>query len=134
MSITKPLRLGDLERDVLDFIWSSGSSTAKQVHESLGARRGNTLNTIQSTLDRLYKKGLLDRSKVRHAWCYSAASERADILARKFGELADELSRGEISPMLSAFVEFSARLDSNAIEELSVLVEEYRQRSGGRHS
>jgi len=36
-----------------------GDADAKAVHSIIGTQRGITLNTIQSTLERLHDKGLL---------------------------------------------------------------------------
>jgi len=52
------------------FLWHGGEGAAKAVHKGLGQARGITLNTIQSTLKRLFEKGLLSRDKVSHAHVY----------------------------------------------------------------
>lgn len=57
------MQLGKLEKIVLQYLWNKKEADAKQVHSVLGVPRGNSLNTIQSTLDRLFKKELLSRSK-----------------------------------------------------------------------
>ena len=61
------MQLGELEKQVLQYLWNASEADAKQVHVVLGQSRGNSLNTIQSTLDRLFKKGLLSRTKQGHA-------------------------------------------------------------------
>ena len=57
-------RLGELETAVLEHVWGRGPCDVKAVHRSLGVRRGITLNTVQSAMERLFKKGLLARDKV----------------------------------------------------------------------
>jgi len=47
------MQLGELEKQVLQYLWNASEADAKQVHAVLGQSRGNSLNTIQSTLDRL---------------------------------------------------------------------------------
>ena len=51
------MNLGDLEKSVLQYFWEHQEADAKRVHAYFHAQRGGSLNTIQSTLDRLYKKG-----------------------------------------------------------------------------
>jgi predicted transcriptional regulator len=67
MSRIPSVRLGELESAVLERLWSAGPEDVKAVHQAVGARRGITLNTVQSTMERLYRKGLLARDKVSHA-------------------------------------------------------------------
>lgn len=130
--ITKPLRLGELELEVVEFLWTHGEANAKTVHDQMKDTRQNTHNTVQSTLERLYKKGILERRKVAHSFLYHCRCSRTDILARKIGDLADELARGETRAMLAAFVEFTARLDGAQIRELETMIAQHRKRKGGR--
>lgn len=65
------MNLGELEKLVLQHIWDTGEVDAKQVFAHFEKNRGGTLNTIQSTLDRLFKKGLLSREKQGHAYLAS---------------------------------------------------------------
>ena len=58
--------LGALETAVMEHLWERGSGDVKTVHAALKARR-ITINTIQSTLRRLFDKQLLRRDKVSHA-------------------------------------------------------------------
>jgi penicillinase repressor len=46
---------GELELAVVDHLWTDGEGEAKSVHEVLGENRGITVNTVQSTLERLYE-------------------------------------------------------------------------------
>jgi predicted transcriptional regulator len=55
--------LGELEKRALQYLWQTAEIDAKQAHAALTKRRGGTRYTIQSTLDRLFKKDLLTRQK-----------------------------------------------------------------------
>ena len=133
-SSTKPLRLGDLELGVLECLWANGVASAKMVHAEMKDTRQNGLNTIQSTLDRLYKKGVLDRTKVAYSFLYKCRYSRTEILTRKITDLAEELSQGETQALLAAFVEFTARLDESRITELEAMIAARKQSSQGGKS
>ena len=124
----KSLLLGELELEILEFLWRHNKATVKDVHESLGARRGNSVNTVQSTLDRLFKKGLLSRQKSGRSFIYVPLVSREDVLARKFDDLAAELAGGEIKSLFAAFVQFTTRLDASKLEELETMIAEYRKK------
>jgi predicted transcriptional regulator len=118
----KPLRLGDLELAVLEYLWAHEEANTKCVHDALKDARQNTYKTIQSTLDRLYRRGILERRKVAHAFLYRCRFSRTEILTQKISDLAQELSRGETQSLLAAFVEFTARLDDATIAELETMI------------
>ena len=50
------MNLGQLEKLVLKFFWQTHVADAKQVYAYFEKSRGGTLNTIQSTLDRLFNE------------------------------------------------------------------------------
>lgn len=64
--------LGDLEMAVLEYVWEEGESDVKAAHRVIGAERGITHNTVQSTFKRLWEKGLLSRYEEGHAYVYEA--------------------------------------------------------------
>lgn len=126
---TMPARLGDLEAAVMQYVWSEGGADVKQVHNALGVRRGITLNTVQSAMERLYRKGLLQREKVSHAYVYSPGCSREEYGGRVVENLLSGLMRGASDSMLSAFVDFAARSGQETLERLESLIDE-RRRAG----
>lgn len=124
--MSDPVRLGPLETAVLRHLWPDGRASVKAVHRALGTRRGITLNTVQSAMDRLHKKDLLTREKVSHAYIYAPAVSRAElgtrILEQAFAQLA-----GEPSALMSAVVDYADREGDDALAELEALVAERRR-------
>lgn len=127
------LVLGDLETAVLEHLWDSGSMDVKGVYRAIGKARGITLNTVQSTMERLFRKELLEREKVSHAYVYRAAVSREELSTRVIGEVAEQLAGGEPSVMLSAFVSLAEREGDEALAELEALIAQRRRgpRGGG---
>ena len=119
--------LGDLEKRVLQYLWETPEADAKQVHSALTKRQGGTLNTIQSTLDRLFKKDLLTRQKQGHAYFYRAEVGREELIAQLIHDLTgDFISKGEDS-LMAAFSSFSAGLDDDKLSQLEKLIQQQRQ-------
>ena len=87
MNPAHPPFLGELELAVMDHLWSSGAKDAKAVHRAVGRGRRITLNTIQSTLKRLFEKGLLQRKKESHAHIYSPRVTRAEFHRKALQEV-----------------------------------------------
>lgn len=130
--MSDPLRLGPLEVAVLRHLWRSGRASVKAVHGALGSRRGISSNTVQSAMDRLYKKGLLAREKVSHAFIYSPAVSRTELGTRIVEQAFSQLA-GEPSALISAVVEYADREGDDLLAELEALVAARRRqrRDGG---
>lgn len=126
----RPPLLGELETAVMNHLWSGGDGEAKAVHAALGKRRGITLNTIQSTLKRLFEKGLLERDKISHAHVYRACVSREAFHRSLLGELVGNLLQGQAEAMVSAFVDVAERAGPEHLERLEALVAERRGKLG----
>lgn len=125
--------LGELEKQVLHYLWSTSVDVdAKQVHAELSRLREGSLNTIQSTLDRLFKKGLLSRRKQGHAYLYSAKLARQELIARLIHDVTSDFVSANENGLLAAFASVSDELDDAELDRLERLIEQARlRRSGG---
>ena len=122
--------LGILERDVMDVLWARGDLSVRDVQ--LHLNRPIAYTTVMTTLDRLFKKGLLERRQVRRAFLYSAALSRADLQAQIAGRVFEGLLRArdaEPMPLLSNLVDsVSAQAGGDELlEKLEALVREKRR-------
>lgn len=119
------MQLGDLEKLVLNYFWSEQEADAKQVHSHFSEQRGGSLNTIQSTLDRLFKKQLLKREKRGHAFVYSAACSRNQFISNLIHSVTEDFVRPGQDNLLAAFVSRAAMLDGDQLAELEETIRDY---------
>src|SRR5579863_2979132 len=77
--------LGTLEFELMEILWSSGDSTVREVVQKLS--RPLAYTTVMTTLDRLFKKGLLDRHKSDRAFFYSPRFSRQEWERQRAGNL-----------------------------------------------
>jgi predicted transcriptional regulator len=122
----RPSPLGDLEIQALEYIWSHNGGTAKEAHESFGQARGITLNTVQSTLERLHRKGYLHRRKTGHAYRYHAAVTRSSLLASLINDVLGRFSRDSASSA-AAIVDAAERVDDETLRLLEEAIRKRRQ-------
>lgn len=127
------MNLGDLEKLVLKYFWQVETADAKQVHAYFEKRRGGTLNTIQSTLDRLFKKGLLKRDKEGYAYQYRAAKPRKAFIGELIKDITDDFTVGKEDSVLAAFVSLSAELNEQQLSELEQMIHDYRAKTSLEH-
>lgn len=70
---------GSLEREVMGILWSERQLAVRDVRARL--RRPAAYTTVMTTLDRLFKKGVLSRQASGRAFLYSAAVTREELQA-----------------------------------------------------
>jgi predicted transcriptional regulator len=120
--------LGSLERDVMALVWRRGDVSVRDVCDALGC--GVAYTTVMTTMDRLFKKGLLTRRKVGRAFVYRATASRAEIEGAVATELVHSLLQreGEPLPVLSSLVDAVSDRDRALLDELERLIREKRRR------
>ena len=117
-----PNTLGELELGVLEALWNAPHLDAKAICDAMPQFRKPNLSTMQSTLERLYRKGLVDRDKQGHAYHYFATVSRANLLGRMMGDVIHLLHDGRLETILSSFVNVAADMDEASLAELEALI------------
>src|SRR5689334_7905295 len=92
--------VGRLEATVMEILWAAGSSSVHEVAARL--ERPLAYTTVMTTLDRLYKKGLLERRKVERAFVYAPSMTRAEWERKR---LAEFLASSQSEMLLSFLVD-----------------------------
>lgn len=125
MFVRRPY-LGELEIAVMEHLWTVEAADAKALHRQLGTPRDISVNTIQSTAERLFKKGMLSREKISHAYVYSSAITRERLMGEMIDNVVGKLSGGSTEAMLSTFVDLAERVEVNTLDRLAELIAERR--------
>ncbi|MEX1197522.1 MAG: BlaI/MecI/CopY family transcriptional regulator [Pseudohongiellaceae bacterium] len=118
--------LGERELRVMEILWKTPHLDARDVTSRLTGRRPS-LSTVQSTLERLYRKGLVDREKRGSAYHYFALVSRSSLLARLMGDVIHLLHDGRMETILSSFVTVAADMDEHSLDELEQLIAHRRR-------
>ena len=116
----------------MDVLWAQpGAMAVREVCRRLKGDSPPAYTTVMTTLDRLFKKGLLERHKDGGAFLYETAMTR-DEYRRRIVEstVAGLMERSSYSdPVLSAFVDAAADVDEGNLKRIEKLIAE-RRRSG----
>ena len=119
---------GTLELRVLDALWSHAE--ARSVRDLQPLFRGVAYTTLMTTLDRLHRKGVLEREKAGRAFVYRPKYTR-DVLRTQLANEALQAVFGDraadLKPILSFFVETVSREDRESLDALECLIEERRR-------
>lgn len=119
--------LGTLERQVLELAWTQPELSVRLARDQLGGHVAYT--TLMTTLDRLFRKGLLTRRKAGRAFVYAAALSREELEGAVASGLVSGLFAGGASgalPLLSSLVDAVSDRDRCLLDELERLVAQKR--------
>jgi predicted transcriptional regulator len=103
----------------MEALWEHGDATVHDVMRLVG--RPLAYNTIMTTLDRLFKKGLLNRNKVDRAFVYAPALSRLEWQQKQAEDLVSGFlsARGAAGEMLvSCLVDAVGQYDAALLDDL----------------
>ena len=122
---------GPLEWRVLEALWSRDASAS--VRDLQPDFPDIAYTTLMTTLDRLHRKGVLERRKDGRAFLYRPVSSREQMESGLVTRALQPLLEGQDPrPILSFFVEEVSRQDQRLLDELERLVREKRRRQEER--
>ncbi len=121
--------LGNLERMIIEVLWSIGDANVHEVARKLDRPRAYT--TVMTTLDRLFKKGLLLRRKSDRAFRYSPKFTRQEWERKRAGDwfakfLSGSPDSGDL--LLSSLVDAVGEQDGALLDELERKIAAKRER------
>jgi predicted transcriptional regulator len=118
-------RLGPLEQRLLDALWARGNATVRELLES--GQEDLAYTTLMTTLDRLYKKRLLNREADGRAFRYTPRFTQEDLHREAAGEALRQLMTASPALPLSYLVEVLTERDIRVLDDLRQVVEDKRR-------
>lgn len=117
---------GTLELRVLEILWRRDSGAT--VRDLRADFPESAYTTLMTTLDRLHRKGVLERCKVGRAFRYAPAYSRRDLESGLITRAIEPLLDADNArPILSCFVDELSRHDARLLDELERLVRAKRR-------
>jgi predicted transcriptional regulator len=124
-------RLGPLEVQMLHWLWQRGSGTVREVLEAGDVEGAYT--TLMTTLDRLHKKGLLNREAEGRAFRYYPAQTEdqfnGEIVRSAIRHMLGAAETGSVP--LSFLVEAVTEHDRKLLDDLEREIERKRRELDG---
>ena len=124
---------GPLEIRVLEALWARQSCAC--VRDLQPAFPGVAYTTLMTTLDRLYRKGMLSRTKSGRAFYYTPKATRNELLSDLAGSTFATMLPGDHAaarPILSMFVDTVERHDKALLDDLEAMVRARREQLKGK--
>jgi predicted transcriptional regulator len=93
------LDLAPLELDCLNTLWPMGEGTVREIRDGLAVRRPRAYTTIMTIMDRLARKGVVERHKVGRAYRYRPNLTAEDARANALALVVENFFGGSIEAM-----------------------------------
>lgn len=111
----------------MEVLWRGSDLPVRDVQSRLARRVAYT--TVMTTLDRLFKKGFVNRRREGRAFLYTAALAEHEIeTTLTTGLVADLLGGSAAAPLLSNLVDVVGNRDDRLLDELERLVKNKKAR------
>lgn len=114
------LDLAPLELDCMNTLWPMGEGTVRQIRDQLAGRRPRAYTTIMTIMDRLARKGVVERRKFGRAYIYRPSLSAEEARSQALGQVVENFFGGSREALLSQLVGSSAQVASAASASISV--------------
>jgi predicted transcriptional regulator len=124
---------GDLQMEVMRVLWRlDAPSSVEQVRSELSTRHRGAYTTIQTVLNRLAERGLLDRERKGKSILYTAKFSEADYYSQSLRQTLAKASNPARRAALAQLVGGMAKGEREEVEGLARGVAKKRNGRRGR--
>lgn len=95
------LDLAPLELDCLNTLWPMGEGTVREIRDRLAERLPRAYTTIMTIMDRLARKGIVERRKAGRAYVYRANLTAEEARTQAVGQVIDKFFGGSKEALLA---------------------------------
>src|SRR5271163_4807997 len=95
------LDLAPLELDCMNTLWPVGQATVREIRDLLAPRRPRAYTTIMTIMDRLARKGIVERRKVGRAYIYTPNLSAEDARTQALGQVIENFFGGSKDALLA---------------------------------
>jgi predicted transcriptional regulator len=115
---------GSLQAEVMRAMWRLDEATVDDVRATLPRSRRAAYTTIQTVMNRLLDRGLLDRKRRGKAFVYRARYPESELVARAMRERLAGASADARTPALLSLIE---GLKEGELDELATYANKVRR-------
>lgn len=118
---------GDLQARVMSAVWELGEATVDQVRDRQPEDRDLAYTTIQTVLNRLVDRGLLQRTRAGRAFVYRPRLNESEYVARSINE---RLAGASPDARRAALINLVDGLDPGEVDTLARRANQIKRRRG----
>ena len=123
MTEVTPLQ-GELQTQIMAAIWRLQDGTVEQVRQALPSHHQGAYNTVQTVLNRLAERGLLERAREGRTFVYRPRLTEAEYLS---GSIRRTLAGASTEARQAALASIIGGLRPDELSELEELARQARE-------
>lgn len=116
--------LGHSELEILDILWRLREATVRQVYEEIRKGRSITLPAVMLSMERLTKRGVIQKSRGNRAAVYTPLVTREIIGYGFLSDVIDKVLQGNAGAVVSHLVD---RLSKSELEQVMTKINDTRE-------
>ena len=129
--MTKKRRLAEAEWEVMDGVWKFNRQvTVRNVLDYVYPNGEKAYTTVQTIMNILAEKGVLDREKIGPVNVYRPTVSREEVARAETRTLVSRMFEGSFGSLATYLVD-SGELSQKELDELRVLIEEKEKAKEG---
>lgn len=129
--MAKKRRLAEVEWEVMDGVWNLNRQvTVRDVVNHLYPNGEKAYTTVQTIMNILAEKGVLDREKIGPVNVYRPAVTKRDVARAETRTLVSRMFEGSFGALATYLVD-SGELSQKELDELRALIEEREKAKEG---
>jgi len=111
--------LGKLEKQIMETLWLRGESSVRDILEGINHSQDYTYSTLITVMNRLSKKGLLEKKKVGKTFFYKPTHTKAELLDIVSKKVIQGISELSFQTTILNFVDYVSAKDPKHLDQLS---------------
>ncbi len=119
--------LGDLERQVMEFLWEHGAATGEAVRTGVSREQPLSDSTIRTVLRRLEAKDYVRHKVEGRQFLYASTREPRKVAAEAVRGVIKTFCRGSLEELLTGLVDHRV-VDSAELRRLAERIEQQEKR------
>lgn len=117
----KPLNLSEMEWQVMQFLWEKGVKSVKDVWQTLYPEKEKAYTTVQTYMDRMVEKKLLEKQKIGLVNFYFPLLDKQTLRRQATETLVSKAFNGSFLN-LAAFLVNSKTLSEDELDEIREII------------
>src|ERR1043166_7688403 len=127
MSITRLIKPTESELEILQFLWTKGLATVREVHEELAKVKDVGYTTTLKLMQIMHEKGLVKRDDSMRTHVYQAAVNKERTQKHLLGKMIDNLFGGSPTQLvIQALGSGDHKASREDLEEIQALLNELK--------
>ncbi len=114
-------QISEAEFEVMKIVWKHAPISTNEITDKLLQTTSRSPKTIQTLIKRLVTKGVLAYEKQSRMFVYTPVVKKSEYIGQKSNSFLKRYYNGEISAMVSAFIE-NDRLSETDVEHLWLIL------------